>query len=232
MRRGPNGAGLSRKAIMSEIDASLRRLGMDYVDLYQIHRWDDRTPIEETMEALHDVVRAGKARYIGASSMWAWQFSKAQHVARGQRLDAVRHDAGPLQPAVPGGGAGDAPLCLDLGVGVIPWSPLARGRLTRDWDATTRAARPTSSARCWTPTPTRRSSPPSPRSPPSAGCSRASRSPWPGCRGTRPSTHRSSAPPSRQHIDDAIASLDIELTDDEVTRLESPYTTRPTAGFA
>ena len=109
MRPGPNGAGLSRKAILHEIDASLTRLGTDYVDLYQIHRWDPETPIEETMEALHDVVKAGKARYIGASSMYAWQFAKAQHVAERARLDAVRLDAEPLQPALPRGGAGDAP---------------------------------------------------------------------------------------------------------------------------
>ncbi len=101
--------GLSRKHIMSSIDASLRRLGMDYVDLYQIHRWDPRTPIEETMEALHDVVRAGKARYIGASSMYAWQFAKAQYTADAHGLDPVRVHAEPLQPALPRGGAGDDP---------------------------------------------------------------------------------------------------------------------------
>ena len=93
---------------MTEIDDSLRRLGTDYVDLYQIHRWDHRTPIEETLEALHDVVKAGKARYIGASSMYAWQFSKALYTRRGARLDAVRQHAEPLQPPLPRGGAGDA----------------------------------------------------------------------------------------------------------------------------
>ena len=102
---GENGRGLSRKHIMASIDGSLERLGLDYVDLYQIHRWDDSTPIEETMEALHDVVKAGKARYIGASSMRAWQFAKAQRV----RQDAVRLDAEPLQPDLPRGGAGDDP---------------------------------------------------------------------------------------------------------------------------
>ena len=109
MTPGENGGGLSRKHILAAIDASLRRLGIDYVDLYQIHRWDPDTPIEETMEALHDVVRAGKARYIGASSMFAWQFAKAQHVGRAQRLDPLRLDAEPLQPALPRGGAGDDP---------------------------------------------------------------------------------------------------------------------------
>jgi aryl-alcohol dehydrogenase-like predicted oxidoreductase len=136
MRPGPNGAGLSRLAIMTEIDNSLRRLGTDYVDLYQIHRWDYATPIEETLEALHDVVKAGKARYIGASSMYAWQFAKALCAAdlngwtrfvsmqnyynllyREEEREMLR-------------------LCQAEGIGVIPWSPLARGRLTRDWDET------------------------------------------------------------------------------------------------
>ena len=106
---GENGGGLSRKHILSGIDASLRRLDMDYVDLYQIHRWDPRTPIEETMEALHDVVRAGKARYIGASTMFAWQFAKAQYTAETARVDEVRLHAEPLQPDLPRGGAGDDP---------------------------------------------------------------------------------------------------------------------------
>jgi aryl-alcohol dehydrogenase-like predicted oxidoreductase len=134
MRPGPNGAGLSRLAIMTEIDNSLRRLGTDYVDLYQIHRWDYQTPIEETLQALHDVVKAGKARYIGASSMYAWQFAKALYTSdlngwtqfvsmqnyynllyREEEREMLR-------------------LCLAEGIGVIPWSPLARGRLTREWD--------------------------------------------------------------------------------------------------
>lgn len=136
MRPGPNGAGLSRAAIMTEIDNSLRRLGTDYVDLYQIHRWDYATPIEETLEALNDVVKAGKARYVGASSMYAWQFAKALYTAdlngwtrfvsmqnyynllyREEEREMLR-------------------LCQAEGIGVIPWSPLARGRLTRDWDET------------------------------------------------------------------------------------------------
>ncbi|MWV59542.1 aldo/keto reductase [Rathayibacter sp. VKM Ac-2754] len=137
MRQGPNGGGLSRRHILSAIDDSLRRLGTDYVDLYQIHRWDPETPIEETMETLHDIVRSGKARYIGASSMWAWQFAKAQYTAdlggwtrfvsmQDQYSLIQREDERELHP-----------FCLDQGVGVIPWSPLARGRLTRDWDETT-----------------------------------------------------------------------------------------------
>jgi aryl-alcohol dehydrogenase (NADP+) len=137
MRPGPNGAGLSRKAIMTEIDASLNRLGTDYVDLYQIHRWDAQTPIEETMEALHDVVKAGKARYLGASSMYAWQFSKAQHVAERHgwtKFVSMQNHYNLLYREEE---REMLPLCLDQGVGVIPWSPLARGRLTRDWDAST-----------------------------------------------------------------------------------------------
>jgi aryl-alcohol dehydrogenase (NADP+) len=137
MRPGPNGAGLSRKAILHEIDASLKRLGTDYVDLYQIHRWDDTTPIEETMEALHDVVQAGKARYIGASSMYAWQFSKAQHVADlagWTRFVSMQNHYNLLYREEE---REMLPLCADQRVGVIPWSPLARGRLTRDWDADT-----------------------------------------------------------------------------------------------
>ena len=130
MRRGPNGAGLSRKVIMTEIDASLRRLGTDYVDLYQIHRWDRHTPIEETMEALHDVVKAGKARYIGASSMYAWQFSKAQYVAIANGWTPFVTMQNHYNLLYREEEREMLPLCADLGVGVIPWSPLARGRLT------------------------------------------------------------------------------------------------------
>jgi aryl-alcohol dehydrogenase-like predicted oxidoreductase len=137
MRPGPNGAGLSRAAIMHEIDASLRRLGTDYVDLYQIHRFDPKVPVEETMEALHDVVKAGKARYLGASSMYAWQFAKLQEAATSHGWTPFvsmqdqynllnREEEREMYP-----------LCIDSGIGVIPWSPLARGRLTRDWDDTT-----------------------------------------------------------------------------------------------
>jgi aryl-alcohol dehydrogenase-like predicted oxidoreductase len=137
MRPGPNGAGLSRKAILAEIDHSLRRLGVDYVDLYQVHRWDPKTPIAETMEALHDVVKAGKARYIGASSMSAWQFCQAIYTARlhgwtefvsmQDHYNLLNRDEEREM----------YPLCAAEGVGVIPWSPLARGRLTRPWGETT-----------------------------------------------------------------------------------------------
>jgi 1-deoxyxylulose-5-phosphate synthase len=137
MRDGPNGGGLSRKEIFFELDESLRRLGTDYVDLYQIHRWDKTTPIEETLEALNDVVRAGKVRYIGASSMWAWQFSKALYTSEKHGWAKFvtmqphynllyREEEREMMP-----------LCLDQGVGVLPWSPLARGKLARAWDAET-----------------------------------------------------------------------------------------------
>jgi aryl-alcohol dehydrogenase-like predicted oxidoreductase len=133
MSADPNGRGLSRKAIFSAIDASLRRLGTDYVDLYQIHRWDYRTPLDETLEALHDVVKAGKARYLGASSMYAWQFSKALHRARERgwtRFVSMQNHYNLLYREEE---REMLPLCADAGIGVLPWSPLARGRLTREW---------------------------------------------------------------------------------------------------
>jgi 1-deoxyxylulose-5-phosphate synthase len=136
MRPGPNGAGLSRKAIMSELDASLRRLGTDYVDLYQIHRWDYGTPIEETLEALHDAVKAGKVRYIGASSMHAWQFARALAVSERHgwaRFVSMQNLVNLLYREEE---REMLPLCAAEGIGVIPWSPQARGKLSRDWDYT------------------------------------------------------------------------------------------------
>src|SRR5436305_10776837 len=133
MRPDVNGRGLSRKTIMTEIDRSLRRLGTDYVDLYQIHRWDYDTPIEETLEALHDVVKAGKTRYIGASSMYSWQFAKALYTADlngWTRFVSMQNHYNVLYREEE---REMIPLCVDQGVGVIPWSPLARGRLTRPW---------------------------------------------------------------------------------------------------
>lgn len=137
MGPGPNERGLSRKAIFAAIDASLRRLGTDYVDLYQVHRWDDSTPIDETLEALHDVVKSGKTRYIGASSMHAWQFSKALHVAERNgwtRFVSMQNHYNLLYREEE---REMMPLCIDQGIGVIPWSPLARGRLTRPWNEET-----------------------------------------------------------------------------------------------
>ncbi|MEO3926397.1 aldo/keto reductase [Micromonosporaceae bacterium B7E4] len=137
MGPGPKGGGLSRAAILTQVDESLRRLGTDYIDLYQIHRYDPDVPIEETMEALHDLVRAGKVRYLGASSMWTWQFAQAQYTAdlhgwtrfvsmQDQYNLIMREEEREMLP-----------FCLDQGVGVLPWSPLARGRLTRDWEVST-----------------------------------------------------------------------------------------------
>jgi 1-deoxyxylulose-5-phosphate synthase len=137
MRPGPNGEGLSRKAILSEIDNSLRRLGTDYVDLYQIHRWDYATPIEETLEALHDVVKMGKARYIGASSMHAWQFAKALFLADAHGWTRFVSMQNYYNLVYREEERDMLPLCADQGVGVIPWSPLARGRLTRPWNSET-----------------------------------------------------------------------------------------------
>ena len=232
MSPGPNGAGLSRKAIMQEIDASLARLGTDYVDLYQIHRWDPATPVEETLEALHDVVNAGKARYIGASSMWAWQFSKALYSAdlRGTTRFVSMQDHYNLLNREEEREM--LPLCADQGIGVLPWSPLARGRLTRDpgistprsesdefgktlyQDDADRAVidRVGDIAR-------------------DRGVSRAVvalawvlRNPVV----TAPIVGASKS----AHLDDAVAALDLDLTDEEVDALEGPYTVRRPAGFA
>jgi len=137
MSAGPNGGGLSRKAIFTAIDASLRRLGTDYVDLYQIHRWDPATPIEETLEALHDVVKAGKARYLGASSMYAWQFSKALYLARQLSLTPFSSMQNFYNLLYREEEREMLPLCADARIAVLPWSPLARGRLTRDWGTET-----------------------------------------------------------------------------------------------
>ena len=198
MRRGRNAAGLSRKAIMTEVDASLRRLGTDYIDLYQIHRFDHRTPIEETMEALHDVVKAGKVRYIGASSMWAWQFSKAQYTAElhgWTKFVSMQNHYNLLNREEE---REMMPLCADQGVGVIPWSPLARGKLTRDWDATTERSESDEFGKTlYDPRRvTVRSSNGWPRSPTSAGC-HGPRSRWRGCCRSRSSPRRSSERPNR-----------------------------------
>jgi aryl-alcohol dehydrogenase-like predicted oxidoreductase len=141
MRKGPNGGGLSRKAIFTAIDASLQRLETDHVDLYQIHRWDYSTPIEETLEALHDVVKSGKARYLGASSMYAWQFSKTLHLARRHGWTPFVTMQNHYNLLYREEEREMMPLCVDGRIGVLPWSPLARGRLTRNWDAETARTR-------------------------------------------------------------------------------------------
>ncbi len=207
MTPGENGGGLSRKHILSAIDASLARLDMEYVDLYQIHRWDPRTPIEETMEALHDVVRAGKARYIGASSMFAWQFSRAQHVADLNHLTRFVSMQPHYNLIYREEEREMIPLCMDQGVGIIPWSPLARGVLAGNRDRVVRGAPPVrtptpSPTTCTASRPTSTSSSGSPRWQASGGCPRP-RSRWRGSSGGPGSPLRSWVPqgrPSRRRL--------------------------------
>ncbi|GAA0492904.1 aldo/keto reductase [Streptomyces olivaceiscleroticus] len=229
MRPGPNGAGLSRKAIMTEIDNSLRRLGTDYVDLYQIHRWDPRTPIEETMEALHDVVRAGKARYIGASSMYAWQFAKAQYTAERNgwtRFVSMQNHYNLLYREEE---REMLPLCTDQGVGVLPWSPLARGRLTRDWDATSNRAQTDEFGKTLYQEGDREivetvGAIAAERGVPRAQVALA----W--LLHQEPVTAPIVGASKAGHLDDALAALELRLTADEIERLEGPYTARPVSG--
>jgi aryl-alcohol dehydrogenase-like predicted oxidoreductase len=230
MRDGANGSGLSRKVIMTEIDHSLRRLGTDYVDLYQIHRWDQNTPIEETMEALHDVVKAGKARYLGASSMWAWQFAKAQHVAETHgwtRFVSMQDHYNLLQREEE---REMLPLCLDQGVGVIPWSPLARGKLTRDWDTTTTRSQSDQFSRSLYADDDRRIVDAVAKVAESRGVSRAEVAlAWLLRRPAVTAPIVGATKP--QHLEDAIKAVDLDLTDEETAQLEGPYTTREPAGF-
>ena len=232
MRQGPNGSGLSRKAILAEIDASLTRLGTDYVDLYQIHRWDHAVPIEETLEALDDVVKSGKARYLGASSMFAWEFSKALHlqaVNGWSRFISMQDHYNLLNREEE---REMLPLCADEKIGAIPWSPLARGRLTRDWAETTeRSAADEFGRALYGNESSDRVIVEAVASIAAArGVSRAqialawlSRNPVVSAPiiGARASTH----------LVDAVASLDLVLTDDEVAQLETPYTPHPIVGF-
>ncbi len=230
MHRGPNGAGLSRKAIMSEIDASLRRLGTDYVDLYQIHRWDPTTPIEETMQALHDVVNAGKARYIGASSMWAWQFAKAQYVADAHgwtRFVSMQNHYNLLYREEE---REMLPLCTDLGVGVIPWSPLARGRLTRDWDSTTARSETDEFGRSLYRSSDRTIVEQVATIAADRGVARAQVGlAW---MLSKPVITAPIVGATRMaHLDDAVAAADLRLTTDEIALLEEPYTPHAVVGF-
>jgi aryl-alcohol dehydrogenase (NADP+) len=231
MRPGPNGGGLSRKAIFAEIDASLRRLGTDYVDLYQIHRWDPTVPIEETLEALHDVVKAGKARYIGASSMWAWQFAKALHLAERNgwtRFVTMQNYYNLLYREEE---REMLPLCADEGIAVIPWSPLARGRLTRDWDATTaRSETDEFGKRLYFDDDRvvveRVGDVATKRGVPRAQVALAWVLAKPGV----------SAPiigaTKLEHLDDAVAAVDLDLTDEEISWLEDAYQPHEVAGFS
>ena len=233
MGESPNRRGLSRAHILSAIDDSLRRLGTDYVDLYQIHRWDPETPIEETMQALDDVVRAGKARYIGASSMYAWQFAKAQRAAEVNgltRFVSMQDQYNLLQREEE---REMHPLCADEGIGVLPWSPLARGRLTRDWDAETNRSGTdlvTQGMYHAEETSNRAIADAVRAVAEERGVSRAQVAlAWvrqqpvvtaPMIGATKP-----------HHLTDAIAALDLELAEDEIARLEAPYTPRLPEGF-
>jgi aryl-alcohol dehydrogenase (NADP+) len=230
MRSGPNGGGLSRAAILREIDDSLRRLGTDYVDLYQIHRFDPKVPIAETMGALHDVVRAGKARYIGASSMWAWQFAKAQHVAdlhgwtRFSSMQSLynllyREEEREMLP-----------LCVDQGVGVIPWSPLARGRLARPWGTVTDRSRTDK----FDP----KLFPESDRAIVERVAVVAGDLGVPLAQVALAWLHHKAAVSApivgvtrAEHITDAVASLAVQLTVEQIDFLQGPYTPHEVAGF-
>ncbi|MEU9548913.1 aldo/keto reductase [Streptomyces werraensis] len=229
MRPGPNGAGLSRKAIMTELDHSLRRLGTDYVDLYQIHRWDPHTPVEETMEALHDVVKAGKVRYIGASSMYAWQFSKAQYTAelRGwTKFVSMQNHYNLLYREEE---REMLPLCADQGVGVLPWSPLARGRLTRDWDVTTERSATDRFGSTLYQEGDRAIVEAVARVAEARGVPRAQVAlAWLLRQDTVTAPVVGAAKPS--HIEDAVAAVDLTLTDKELEDLAEPYTPHPIAG--
>jgi aryl-alcohol dehydrogenase-like predicted oxidoreductase len=217
--------------VLTEIDHSLRRLGTDYVDLYQIHRWDPNTPIEETLEALHDVVKAGKARYIGASSMYAWQFAKALHTSERHgwtRFVSMQNHYNLIYREEE---REMLPLCADQGIGVIPWSPLARGRLARDWDAST--------ARSETDEFRRKLYLESDRDIVARVAEIASARGVPRARvalawllGKPPVTAPIIGVTKPEHISDAVAALDITLDADEVAQVEKPYAPHQIAGFA
>jgi aryl-alcohol dehydrogenase (NADP+) len=229
MREGPNGGGLSRKAIMAEIDASLRRLGTDYVDLYQIHRWDYETPIEETLEALDDIVRAGKARYIGASSMFAWQFAKALAVSERRgwaRFVSMQDHYNLLYREEE---REMLPLCASEDIAVIPWSPLARGRLTRPWDAeTARSEKDEFGASLY------RDEDEQIVARTLEMAERLGRSPAQVAMAWLLSNPAVTAPivgvTKSQHLTDAIRAVDLELSDEDIAALEEPYRPHPIAG--
>lgn len=230
MKFAPNAGGLSRKAIMDAIDASLRRLGTDHVDLYQIHRFDPATPVEETMEALHDVVKAGKARYLGASSMWAWQFAEMQHVAERSgwtRFVSMQNHYNLLYREEE---REMLPFCAHQGIGVIPWSPLARGRLTRPAEAVTnRTEKDLVLQRLYH----------------SADSEIIQRVSEVADRHAVPMAHVAlawvaghpavSAPivgvTSQRHLDDALAGIEFQLTTEEREFLEARYTPQPVQGL-
>jgi aryl-alcohol dehydrogenase-like predicted oxidoreductase len=230
MHDGPGGSGLFRKAIMEQIDASLSRLGTGYVDLYQIHRFDPDTPVDETMEALHDVVKAGKARYIGASSMWAWQFAKMQHVAERNgwtRFVSMQNQYSLMQREEEREMFG---LLADQGVGSIPWSPLAKGRLARPWGERTQRSDTDPMGRRFFGDADRPIAEAVQRVAEARGIPMAQVAlAWvlknpvvaaPIVGATKP-----------HHLPDAVAALDVQLSDDEIRTLEEPYTPHLPTGF-
>jgi aryl-alcohol dehydrogenase-like predicted oxidoreductase len=230
--KAPNTMGLSRKAIFQGIDASLRRLGMDYVDLYQIHRWDDRVPIEETLEALHDVVKAGKARYIGASSMYAWQFATALHLSERRgwtRFVSMQNHVNLLYREEE---REMLPLCRAEGIGVIPWSPLGRGRLTRDWRETSYREDNDEAGRTFY-APVAEADRAvqdavgqvaAARGVPRAQVALAWLLQQPGITSPIIGASRDG------HLEDAVAALGLKLSPDECAALEAPYVPHPVAG--
>jgi aryl-alcohol dehydrogenase-like predicted oxidoreductase len=233
MRPGPNGAGLSRKAIFGELHNSLRRLGTDFVDLYQIHRWDPTVPIEETMEALHDVVKAGKVRYIGASSMYAWQFSKALYTSRLRGWTEFVSMQNHINLLNREEEREMLPLCADQGIAVMPWSPLARGRLTRAWNETSsRQETDEFGKKLYTQFPEsdrlivdQVSAVATARGVPRAQVALA----WLlQKKGVTSPIVGASKP---DHLKDAVAALSLKLTADEIASLERPYVPHGISGF-
>jgi aryl-alcohol dehydrogenase-like predicted oxidoreductase len=233
MGPGPNGGGLSRGAILTQVDASLRRLGTDYIDLYQIHRYDPRTPIEETMEALHDLVRAGKVRYLGASSMWTWRLVQMQEVALANGWTPFVSMQDQYNLLMREEEREMLPYCEATGVGVLPWSPLARGRLTRDWDAATDRARTDEFGRSLysqAEESNRRivqavAAVAAERGVPRAQVALA----WLLHQPTVTAPIVGVTKP--EHLSDAVAAVDLELSDTELDRLEEQYTPRAPEGF-
>jgi aryl-alcohol dehydrogenase-like predicted oxidoreductase len=232
MSKGPNGGGLSRKSIFTAIDASLRRLGTDYVDLYQIHRWDPTTPIGETLEALHDVVKAGKARYLGASSMYAWQFAKALHLARENGWTPFVSMQNFYNLLYREEEREMLPLCKDERIAVLPWSPLARGRLARPWDAETpRTQTDTVADRLFAASMEsdrkvveQVAAIATAREVPRAQVALA----WLVQKSVVTAPIVGASKP--QHLDDALAALTLDLTDSELAQLEAPYVPHAVAG--
>jgi aryl-alcohol dehydrogenase-like predicted oxidoreductase len=233
VRPGPNGAGLSRKAIFGELDNSLRRLGTDFVDLYQIHRWDPTVPIEETMEALHDVVKAGKVRYIGASSMYAWQFSKALYTSRLRGWTGFVSMQNHLNLLNREEEREMLPLCADQGIAVMPWSPLARGRLARAWNETSsRQETDEFGKKLYTQFPEsdrqivdQVSAIASARGVPRAQVAMA----WlVQKKGVTSPLVGASKP---EHLKDAVAALSLKLSAEEIASLEKPYVPHGISGF-